>query len=87
MRLLVRTIISAVLLTAGLVYAQEKVNSCVSCHLEMGEELAVPVEGMKEDVHAQQGESSKIFGVLGIISLVYIIIIISIISYVVPQTF
>jgi predicted CXXCH cytochrome family protein len=34
-----------------------KVNSCVSCHLEMGEELAVPVEGMEEDVHAQQGLS------------------------------
>jgi cytochrome c553 len=34
-----------------------KVNSCVSCHLEMGEELAVPVEGMKEDVHDRQGLS------------------------------
>ncbi len=34
-----------------------KVNSCVSCHLEMGDEYAVPVEGMKEDVHAQQGLS------------------------------
>ena len=35
----------------------EKVDSCVSCHLEMGEELAVPVEGMKEDVHSHQGLS------------------------------
>jgi cytochrome c553 len=36
---------------------QEQQSSCVSCHLEMGEELAVPVEGMKNDVHAQQGLS------------------------------
>lgn len=34
-----------------------KVNSCVSCHLEMGDEMAAPVEGMKEDVHTQQGLS------------------------------
>ncbi|MFQ5864974.1 MAG: cytochrome c3 family protein [bacterium] len=34
-----------------------KVNSCVSCHLDIGEELAIPVEGMKDDVHAQQGLS------------------------------
>lgn len=33
------------------------VNSCISCHLEMGDELAQPVEGMKQDVHAQQGLS------------------------------
>ncbi|MFQ5602419.1 MAG: cytochrome c3 family protein [bacterium] len=32
-------------------------NSCISCHLEMGDELAAPVEGMKEDVHTQQGLS------------------------------
>jgi cytochrome c553 len=46
----------------ALTFAQEEaqsstVNSCVSCHLEMGEELAVPAEGMKNDVHAQQGLS------------------------------
>lgn len=35
----------------------QKANSCVACHLEMGDELAVPVEGMKEDVHAGQGLS------------------------------
>ncbi len=34
-----------------------EVNSCVSCHLEEGEELAVPVEGMRNDVHAQNGLS------------------------------
>ncbi len=43
-------------------FAQEKsqtetVNSCVSCHLEMGDELAIPVEGMKNDIHAQKGLS------------------------------
>ncbi|RMF66819.1 MAG: hypothetical protein D6743_05835 [Calditrichaeota bacterium] len=32
-------------------------SSCVVCHLEAGEELAVPVEGMKHDVHARQGLS------------------------------
>lgn len=30
-------------------------NSCVSCHLEIGDEYAEPVEGMKGDVHARQG--------------------------------
>lgn len=34
-----------------------EINSCVSCHLEMGDDLAVPVEGMKTDIHAQQGLS------------------------------
>ncbi|MFQ5770806.1 MAG: cytochrome c3 family protein, partial [bacterium] len=43
-------------------FAQEeaqalKDNSCIACHLEMGDELAIPVEGMKEDVHARQGLS------------------------------
>ncbi len=32
-------------------------NSCISCHLEMGDELAVPVEGLKNDVHAEVGLS------------------------------
>ncbi len=32
-------------------------NSCVSCHLEIGDELALPVEGMQDDVHARQGLS------------------------------
>ncbi|MFQ5705989.1 MAG: cytochrome c3 family protein [bacterium] len=32
-------------------------NSCISCHLEVGEELAVPVEGMKSDIHAEKGLS------------------------------
>ncbi|MFQ6114987.1 MAG: cytochrome c3 family protein [bacterium] len=35
----------------------QKENSCISCHLEIGEELARPVEGMKQDVHAQRGLS------------------------------
>ncbi len=44
------------------VYAQQsqrsfEVNSCVSCHLEIGEELALPVQGMENDVHAEQGLS------------------------------
>ncbi len=34
-------------------------NSCVSCHLEIGDELALPVEGMKEDVHERQGLSCQ----------------------------
>ncbi|MFQ5676121.1 MAG: multiheme c-type cytochrome, partial [bacterium] len=34
-----------------------EINTCVSCHLEIGDELALPVEGMKEDVHARQGLS------------------------------
>lgn len=47
---------------AAIQFAQEetqstKLNTCVSCHLEMGDELAAPVEGMKEDVHARQGLS------------------------------
>lgn len=45
-------------LFAQTVFAQEKqVNSCVSCHLEIGDELALPVEGMKGDVHSRQGLS------------------------------
>jgi predicted CXXCH cytochrome family protein len=35
----------------------EKTDSCVSCHLEIGDDLAIPVEGMKEDVHTRQGLS------------------------------
>lgn len=34
-----------------------EVNSCVTCHLEMGDELALPVAGMENDVHARQGLS------------------------------
>lgn len=52
------------LATLGSVAAQEeqgeeppREDSCVSCHLEMGDELAEPVEGMKGDVHARQGLS------------------------------
>lgn len=37
--------------------SSEKRSSCVVCHLEMGDDLAAPVEGMKEDVHSQQGLS------------------------------
>ncbi len=54
---------SLLLLWAGFVYAQaesqtqDEVNSCISCHLEVGDELADPVEGMKEDVHTRQGLS------------------------------
>ncbi len=33
----------------------EQENSCVSCHLDLGDELAAPVEGMKKDVHAEKG--------------------------------
>ncbi len=35
----------------------DQVNNCVVCHLEMGDELAVPVTGMHQDVHEQQGLS------------------------------
>ncbi len=35
----------------------DNVNSCVSCHLEMGDELAVPVTGMEQDVHDRLGLS------------------------------
>ncbi len=34
-----------------------EVNSCVSCHLEEGEDLAIPVKGMENDVHTQLGLS------------------------------
>lgn len=37
--------------------AAERPNSCASCHLEIGDELAAPVLGMKEDVHAHNGLS------------------------------
>ncbi len=49
------TVFVLALVTSGA--SQEEQDSCVSCHLEMGEDLAVPVEGMKQDVHAQQGFS------------------------------
>jgi len=35
----------------------ENVSSCISCHLEMGDELAAPVHEMEQDVHHQQGLS------------------------------
>jgi len=35
----------------------EEVNSCVSCHSEIG--LTEPIEGMKEDVHDRQGLSCE----------------------------
>lgn len=56
----------ALVLYAFLIYpafAQEETaspeaeNSCISCHLEIGDELAAPVEGLKTDVHAAQGLS------------------------------
>ncbi len=37
----------------------EKKSSCITCHLEMGDELAAPIEGMKEDVHDRQGLSCE----------------------------
>lgn len=49
------------LVWVGMATAQElmeppvETNSCVSCHLEIGDEYAEPVEGMKADVHARQG--------------------------------
>lgn len=35
----------------------EPVNSCISCHLEVGDEMAAPVHGMESDIHAQKGLS------------------------------
>ena len=32
-------------------------NTCISCHLEAGDELAVPVNQFKDDVHARRGFS------------------------------
>jgi glutaredoxin len=32
-------------------------DSCVACHLEIGDEMAAPVTGMQDDVHARQGLS------------------------------
>ena len=34
---------------------QEETNSCMVCHLELGDEMAEPVKGMEHDVHAQNG--------------------------------
>ncbi len=58
-----KLIVSLVFLaTATVAFCQEQgpasqVNSCISCHLEIGDELAVPIEGMKGDVHATKGLS------------------------------
>ncbi|MFQ5628717.1 MAG: cytochrome c3 family protein [bacterium] len=35
----------------------EQRNSCIWCHNEIGDELAEPIEGMKHDIHADQGLS------------------------------
>jgi hypothetical protein len=38
---------------------KENASSCISCHLEIGDEMVVPVAGMKDDVHARQGLSCE----------------------------
>ncbi len=50
-------LISAPLLAQG--ESQKQPNSCISCHLEVGEEMALPVQGMENDVHAQNGLSCQ----------------------------
>jgi predicted CXXCH cytochrome family protein len=48
-------VVPAVILSALTVYAQT--NSCIACHREMGDELAMPAEAFKLDVHQEFGLS------------------------------
>jgi cytochrome c553 len=50
-------LISTALLTVSLFQAPAATNTCVSCHLEIGDELAEPVEKFKSDVHSKRGLS------------------------------
>jgi len=53
-------LITCCVATAGVAQekeAQQQDDSCVSCHLEMGDELAAPVEGFRQGVHAKAGLS------------------------------
>jgi len=38
-------------------WADDKVDSCVTCHAALPDRLGAPVEGMKRDVHAEHGLS------------------------------
>jgi len=42
---------------AGVVAAEDKVDTCVACHSALPEPLNVPVEGMTHDVHGEKGLS------------------------------
>ena len=50
-------VLIGLLICAGLVRADEKVDSCVTCHAALADQLSAPVEGMKRDVHTEHGFS------------------------------
>jgi len=48
-------VVPAVILFTLTLYSQT--NSCIACHREMGDELAMPAEAFKLDVHQEFGLS------------------------------
>ena len=56
-RYLIHFSFSLLLVFMPQVFAQEEESSCISCHREMGEDLAKPVELWQESIHKKNGIS------------------------------
>src|SRR5712691_4651162 len=50
-------VVFTMLAGATVVLAEDKTDSCVACHAALPEQLGAPVEGMKQDIHGENGLS------------------------------